>query len=437
MIQKQDGYIIDTVYPYYFYKEMQPLWLSTVVTFQGSKSPDISNAFSYCELGCGTGLSLIIAAAMNPHARFVGVDFNAQHIKMAQEAVQLIGLKNIQFICSDFRTFLQMLDEKFDFIVIHGTWSWVAPSVQKEILEIIAIALKPQGMCYIHYMCHPGSTAMIPIQKFFHAIASPIKGSAQEAVQKALDSLQELMATGLFAHQPELIARLEKLYDVPMDDLVHDFLTDYWSVQHSVDMHGLLSAQAGVHFIGSAEVFENMDTSLSIPHEIQPLLAKLRTPRQSETIKDMARHQRQRTDIFQREPLYLDTHEHLSALNEVEFKLIVDIPDMKNLKFKTPIGEIKAPRDVFSPLFQKLFNAPASFAELMSLPEFKNRAGLLFQSLQMLMHQGYLHPLSHNQHLLEPKVITRLNTWLSQKHLHLTLVDACATAVKIDEEKHH
>lgn len=435
MIQKQDGYIIDTVYPYYFYKEMQPLWLSTVVTFQGFKSPDIRNAFSYCELGCGTGLSLMIAAAMNPHAHFIGVDFNQKHIEMAQNAVQSIGLKNIEFIWSDFKTFLQMLDKKFDFIVTHGTWSWVAPSVQKEILEIIAIALKPQGICYVHYMCHPGSTPMIPIQKLFHAIAFPVKGSAQEAIQKALESLQELMATGLFAYQPELMARLEKLYDVPMDDLVHDFLTDYWSVQHSVDMHGLLSAQANVHFIGSAEVFENMDTSLSIPHEIQPILAKLRTPRQSETIKDMARHQRQRTDIFQREPLYLDTHEHLPTLNAVAFKLLVDIPDMKGLKFKTPIGEIEAPREIFSPLFHTLFNAPASFGELMNLPEFKNRAGLLFQSLQMLMYQGNVHPLSHNQHLLEPKVIARLNAWLRQKHLHLTVVDACATAVKMGERK--
>mgnify|MGYP000302364365 CR=1 FL=1 len=165
MIQKQDGYIIDTVYPYYFYKEMQPLWLSTVVTFQGSKSPDISNAFSYCELGCGTGLSLIIAAAMNPHARFIGVDFNAQHIKMAQEAVQFIGLKNIQFIYSDFRTFFQMLDEKFDFIFIDA-----AKGQYKKFFDLAYPKLSDNCIIFIDNIMFKGLVAEAEIPKRYKTI---------------------------------------------------------------------------------------------------------------------------------------------------------------------------------------------------------------------------------------------------------------------------
>ena len=38
---------------------------------------------TYCELGCGYGLTTLILAASNPQMSFVGVDFNPTHIVAA------------------------------------------------------------------------------------------------------------------------------------------------------------------------------------------------------------------------------------------------------------------------------------------------------------------------------------------------------------------
>lgn len=116
-MNKQNGYVLDTTYPVFFYKEMQPLWLKTIVSFLGFQTPDITEEFSYLELGCATGVNLIVAAINNPHGNFVGIDFNQQHIEKAKQLANSIGAKNIKFIHTDFAHFLVENKCKFDFIV--------------------------------------------------------------------------------------------------------------------------------------------------------------------------------------------------------------------------------------------------------------------------------------------------------------------------------
>ena len=48
-MKKKDGYILDSTYPIFFYKELTPLWLNSVINFLGFKTPNISENFSYLE----------------------------------------------------------------------------------------------------------------------------------------------------------------------------------------------------------------------------------------------------------------------------------------------------------------------------------------------------------------------------------------------------
>ena len=169
-MKKKDGYILDSTYPIFFYKEITPLWLNSAINFLGFKTPNISENFIYLELACATGINLIVNAINNPNGHFVGVDFNQKHIEIAKQNANEIGLKNIEFICCDFATFFEKNKRKFDFIVNHGTFSWVSPDVQKNILDIIENFLNDFGIFYLHYMCYPGSATLLPIQKLFNIV---------------------------------------------------------------------------------------------------------------------------------------------------------------------------------------------------------------------------------------------------------------------------
>ncbi|MDT1817416.1 SAM-dependent methyltransferase, partial [Acinetobacter baumannii] len=70
------AYPTDRVYPSYFYPDTQPLALSTVARLRGIQGPNLDRAYRYCELGCGTGFNVILAAALNPVGHFTGVDIN-------------------------------------------------------------------------------------------------------------------------------------------------------------------------------------------------------------------------------------------------------------------------------------------------------------------------------------------------------------------------
>lgn len=59
----------------------------------GFEIPNMHKPFTYCELGCGSGFSLLTYAAANPHGFFIGVDFNTHHIVEAKEAAKKVILQ--------------------------------------------------------------------------------------------------------------------------------------------------------------------------------------------------------------------------------------------------------------------------------------------------------------------------------------------------------
>ncbi len=422
-MQQTDGYISDLPYPPHFYKEMQPLWLTTVATFLDCAIPDISQPFSYCELGCGMGINLLVAAATNPAGYFVGVDFNERHIAIARTAVEFTGLRNIHFIHADFSTFAQHNNTGFDFITCHGTWSWIATQHQQTIIRIAEKALKPDGLFYLHYMSHPGATHLLPIQKLLNEFAKQTPGNGVQKIQQAMLWLQHLVNAGAFIDQPQMVKHIHALGKKDMHYLAHEFLTDHWNPQHSSDVHQYL-LDAGLNFIGSANVFENND-ELSVPGNIQPLLAGL-APAAQETLRDLARNQHQRMDIFQKK----NSMPAPNAIDNIMFQTLPNAPVAGGFGFKTPIGEIPAPAEIFSPLLQLLAKKPATTASLRQLPLFFHQPALLAQALQMLMWAEYIHPQPPISTTIDNTPLHKLNAWLNKNSLAINVIGSCSTAVK-------
>ncbi|NLP32487.1 MAG: methyltransferase domain-containing protein [Oligella ureolytica] len=428
-MNRQDGYIIDTSYPLHFYKEMQPNWLGYIANTLGCVSPKLTKPYRYCELGCATGIGLLVAAACNPRGQFIGVDFNAEHIATADALARKAGIKNIEFILASFDDFAEQYTEPFDVIVTHGVWSWLAPKAQIGIMQIIHKLLKPQGLLYLQYMCYPAAARLISLQKVLHEVSihNPDK-SSEESVKEGLALLRHLAnnGAGLFVDNPELEKELTLLEKENPAYLAHDFLTDYWRPQHSADVHRIF-AQADVTYIGSANCYENMDT-LSVPGNLQALIAQTQSRAMQETLRDVARHQNQRVDIFQKQPQTLNDEQYEKVIDRFVYKALPNLPKAGAIIFDTPIGKITGPKEIFTPLIEALASGDKSFAELRQLSMFSHAPGLLLQSLNMLMWADYIHPLRQDDEIATAHV--ELQAWIDELTLPLALVPECGTAVR-------
>lgn len=427
-MSRRDGYVVDVPYPLHFYKEMQPTWLAYVVNTLGCVAPNLSAPYTYCELGCGGGINTLVAAACNPVGRFIGVDFNPQHIAAAREAAQQAGITNVEFIEASFEDFAQQDHGPLDFIATHGVWSWLPPQAKRAILQVVHAHLQPQGLLYLQYMCYPGAARLIALQKVLHEVSLATSGSSAQSATQGVALLRQLAqaGAGLFVDNPEIESELVALEKENPDYLAHDFLTDHWQPEHSADVHRMFG-QLGMSYLGSANCLENMD-SLSVPGNVQPVLAGLPSRSLKETVRDVARNQNQRMDVFQKQPQTLDGQAHMEVLSRVIFVALETMPAPGALEFQTPIGRIPGPSELLTPLMQRLQSGPQSFAQLCNLPGFAQEPGMLLQSLHLLMWNGFVHP--QRQDGVVASAAPGLQTWIDAQQLPLRLLPACGSALR-------
>ncbi len=128
--------------------------LATAATLLGLKPVPVTHC-RVLELGCAGGGNLIPLALSLPHSEFVGIDASAVQIAEAQAAQSALGLANISFQHLDI---LKVTPDfgQFDYIIVHGIFSWVPTAVRDKILEICYQNLTPQGVAYVSYNTYPG-----------------------------------------------------------------------------------------------------------------------------------------------------------------------------------------------------------------------------------------------------------------------------------------
>lgn len=426
-MKQKDGYILDVSYPIFFYKEMQPLWLNSTINFLGFKTPNILQKFSYLELACATGTNLIISAINNPNGHFIGVDFNKEHIDKAKNDANFIGLKNIEFIHSDFATFLEINHNKFDFIVNHGTFSWISPTNQKNILKIVSEFLNDLGILYLHYMCYPGSTPLLPIQKLLNLVDHHVNESSNKSIEIGKNLFNDLNNAGTFVDNPK-INSIVKTLENSNSYLAHEFLTDYWNPLFSVDIHKMVFENAKATFLGSANVIENLD-NISIPSKMQEIIKNTKAPDLKEYLKDLARNSKQRVDIFQKNPQIFSNKEHIEVINKLKFKLLPNAPKNGAITFNTLIGDIEAPKEVISEMLEKLSKKEMSFEELSTLKSFINKPMFLIKTIFLLMNANYLQVVSSNEKYIDKHFVDKFNDKMKKDGINLEIYPKCCTAI--------
>lgn len=373
------SYLTEIQYPVRFHREHAPLWLGSVLTALGVKAPE--GRLSYGEIGCGPGFGLLALAAANPDISFHGWDLNPEHIARARDVAARASLGNIRFDVADIA---RLSPHPVDVLLCHGLHSWVGANTRAAIAAFAGRSVKPGGVFLLHYMTLPGGAAF----QAFHALFAALPpGSARIATGlNRLKALQESGA-GFFALHPYAAGTLESLMREDPAYVAHDYLTPEFHPLAVADVIAAMGAE-GLEHVGSATPIENID-ALSLPAQAQDLIAQEPDLTLRETLKDFARNQALRLDLYMKAPQRLAAGDHLNALRRQTFSTLPGAPSSGSLTFSTRIGAVEGPQEIFSPLLNRLASGPATVAEL---EQFVPQPGLLNQAMQMLLWSGIAHP---------------------------------------------
>jgi SAM-dependent methyltransferase len=108
------------------------------------------------ELGCGNGANILPLAYYRPRSSFVGVDGARTAIALAEQRRADLDLRNLALVHADFLEAGAALQERFDFILAHGIFSWVSDETRDALFALCAARLRPGGLLYLNYNTRPG-----------------------------------------------------------------------------------------------------------------------------------------------------------------------------------------------------------------------------------------------------------------------------------------
>jgi methyltransferase-like protein/16S rRNA G527 N7-methylase RsmG len=131
-----------------------PAHLFTLAKIFGHSAPDFKSA-RVLEIGCASGGNVIPLAYQFPNAIFYGFDYSEKQIIKGQQLIKSLELKNIQLEQVDLRQF-DLNQDKFDYIIAHGVFSWVSTELQEQLFNVCNHLLSDTGLAYISYNTYPG-----------------------------------------------------------------------------------------------------------------------------------------------------------------------------------------------------------------------------------------------------------------------------------------
>lgn len=378
MAHPGDGYVSDIEYIAGYYPNQAPAHLDAVCLLNGIAPPDRRDGFAWCELGCGQGLTANLVAAAHPEAVVHGVDYLPAHIARARADAAAAGIANATYHEAAFADATEDRSlPAFDYVTLHGVYSWVGPQVQADIVRFLERRVKPGGVVLVSYNVLPGWQRIAPLQRLLraHAEAAPAGVPSDRRVRDALAFARALQAADAAGLAGVDIAAVE----APMPGrgeaqhaayLAHEYLNADWRPLLHADVACDLAA-AGLVYAGSARPFHNMP-ELVLSDAQRAVLGGIADPAARESLADYCTGQMLRWDVFVRGPRRLAPAERDKALRAVPLALIhqaVALPHRIEGGGRTVTLEPA----VYGPILGALGEGVRTIDALLDLPELRGR----------------------------------------------------------------
>jgi SAM-dependent methyltransferase len=370
------GYVADIGYTYGYYLELNPQRVKLAFLNAGLVAPEFGTA---CELGFGQGLSANMHAAASV-CSWHGTDFNPAQAGFAQELASVSGA-NAHLFDEAFTDFAQRDMPEFDYIGLHGIWSWISDENRAVIVDFIRKKLKVGGVLYISYNTLPGWGTFAPMRHLMTEHAEIIGADGVGIVSRidgALDFTEKLLATNpLFARANPLIAeRINRIKDQNRTYLAHEYFNRDWQPMHFGTMAKWLES-AKLTYACSAHYLDHVDV-VNLTAEQQAFLKDIYDPMFKQTVRDFMVNQQFRKDYWVKGARRLTTLDQAQGLRDQRLILTTHRPDV-SLKVTGDLGEAVLTETIYAPILDLM--ADHKIRTLAEIEQAVKDAGITFAQL--------------------------------------------------------
>lgn len=315
-------------YTYGHYTELNPLRIKLAFLRQGVMFPAVNTA---CELGFGQGLSINLHAAASS-VEWWGNDFNPAHVAFAEALAKASGVESH---LSD-ESFLELSQREdlpeFDFIALHGIWSWISPENRQVIVDFMRRKLRPGGVAYVSYNTLPGWAGSAPLRYLMNnylKTLAPKGDGPMAAMKQALEFAERFMAIdSIYKHvYPEVTSHINKLKTENYEYLVHEYLVSEWYPMYFAEAAGTLES-AKLDYVCSAAYLDDIDVIHHTPQQLA-LLKEVTDPVLRQTMQDFMVNQRFRRDYWVKGTRKLSRQEQAQGFRDQRVVLVTHLADIE------------------------------------------------------------------------------------------------------------
>lgn len=357
------GYVADIGYTYGYYSELNPLRVKLAFLNHGLVCPEFGAA---CELGFGQGMSANLHAAASV-TEWHGTDFNPAQAGFAQALANTSGA-NARLYDESFAEFAHRSDlPDFDYIGLHGIWSWVSDENRAVIVDFIRRKLKVGGVLYISYNTQPGWAAFAPMRHLMTEHAEVLGAEGRGIVNRidgAIDFAEKLLETNpLFVRaNPQIKERIKKIKDQNRHYLAHEYFNRDWHPMHFATMADWL-APAKLQYACSAHYLDHIE-AVNLTNEQQAFLRDIPDMMFRESVRDFMVNQQFRRDYWVRGARKLSPLEQAEALRKQRVVLATARGEIA-LKATGSLGEVALTDTIYNPILDLLADhKPRTLGEL-------------------------------------------------------------------------
>jgi SAM-dependent methyltransferase len=346
------GYVADIGYTFGYYSELNPARLRLAFLNAGLAVPEVVTA---CELGFGQGLSANMHGA-GSLTQWHGTDFNPAQAGFARELARASGA-NVSLFDDAFAEFAERKDlPDFDFIGLHGIWSWISDQNRAVIVDFVRRKLKVGGVLYVSYNTLPGWATFAPMRHLMVAHADTIGATGHGIVQRingALDFAGRLLATEpTYARaNPQVGDRIRNMKDQSRHYLAHEYFNRDWLPMHFRTMVEWLEP-AKVDFACSAHYLDLVE-GLNLSPEQHTFLGEIPDAMFKESVRDFMVNQQFRRDYWVKGARRISAIERDEALRAQRVLLISHRPDIV-LKVSGGAREATLNQNIYVPVLDAL-----------------------------------------------------------------------------------
>lgn len=347
-----EGYVADIEYTYGHYAELNPLRIKLAFLDQGLVFPEIGTA---CELGYGQGLSTNLHAAASV-VQWYGTDFNPSQAGFAQElaAASDTGAKLYDEAFDEFAARPDL--PEFDYIALHGIWSWISDENRQVIVDFIRKKLKVGGVVYISYNTLPGWGSFVPMRHLMAQHAELLGAKGQGIVNRidgTLEFTEKLLAThpSFTRLNPHVLERLKTVSGQNRHYLAHEYFNRDWQPMHFSSMSDLLQS-AKLQYACSAHYIDHVD-AINLTPEQQEFLKPISDPIFRESVRDFLVNQAFRRDYWVKGLRKLN---HIQRAESLMSQRVILISPRENIVFEVTglLGKAKLNEGIYSAILDFL-----------------------------------------------------------------------------------